>query len=274
MDIKKDRLVREIKLERGYPCSVDWSPNGTQLVMEDSEGGFHVFTAEGQLLWRCKSHIAQVMDVSWAPNGRQIASASDDKTICVYDATSGEIMLRGEAGHPNWGITWSPDSKHLAWYVQDGGAYIVRTFDPSTGKPLLKCCGPTSIVWKVAWSPCGNRLASGSYDHNIYIRDFSDGSRLKCLEKNGETGSRRRGRRRDDAEENSIYSPIDLGGGFRIFEFRFSVSFRWQINFLFAQVFPPSSISCKNTKISLPWIPFSRGVLLSPMVLSRVLLWR
>jgi WD40 repeat protein len=180
---KTAKLIREIKLEQGYLRSVDWSPDGTRLSLGDESGGVQVLTAEGYRLWRSIEHTDWVYCVVWSPNGRWIASASEDKTIHVYDAISGEIVLRGEAGFRNCGITWSPDSNRLAWYVRNGGSHIVRIFNSATGKPLIDCQGHTSFVWSVSWSPCGKWLASGSDDKTLRIWNPTNGTCLHCLER-------------------------------------------------------------------------------------------
>jgi len=185
-----DRLVRVIKIEGGYPCALDWSPDGTRLLVGDSTGGVQVFTAEGTRLWRSVEHTGSVYGVSWAPDGGHIASSSSrPNTIRVYDAASGTVLLRGEAGNGNWKITWSPTSDRLAWFVQKGETDIVRIFDAANFTPLMDCTGHTWIVWCVSWSPQGNLLASGAgetvikgRDTTIRLWDPRDGSCLQCLE--------------------------------------------------------------------------------------------
>jgi WD40 repeat protein len=176
---EKDRTILTLKPEEGSPYSVDWSPDGTRLAVGGSKGGVEVFTAEGKRLWRKVEHSGEVFGISWAPNDLRIASASLGRTIRVYDAASGDVVLRGNTS--GWGIAWSPDSERLAWYV-DRGLYIVEIFDASTGQPLVNYRGHTGIVWKVCWSPKENLLASGSNDQAVHIWDATNGECLHELE--------------------------------------------------------------------------------------------
>ena len=190
-DINHNREILTLRLEQGSPSSVDWSPDGTRLVVGDDKGGVQVFTADGKQLWRCKEHTGSVQGISWAPDSLRIASASSgNNMILVYDADSGTVLLRAEAGTGNWKVTWSPDSRRLAWYV--GGSresFIVRVFDAETGTPLQDCEGHTQMIWSVSWFPHGHLLASGSggphtngSDPTVRIWDTRDGKCVHTLE--------------------------------------------------------------------------------------------
>jgi WD40 repeat protein len=59
-------------------------------------------------------HTAIIRDIAFTPDGRQIVSASDDKTIRVWDVASGKTVrtIRGEAALVH--LAGSPDSGHAS----------------------------------------------------------------------------------------------------------------------------------------------------------------
>ena len=141
-----------------------------------------------QLMLDTGGHMALIRDITFTADGKQLVSASDDKTIRVWDLATGKTtrILRGESapGDPGkiFAMALSPDGKWLAaaGYVgiftgtkarEDEEAHKIRLFDFASGRLVALLKGHTDVVFGLAFSPDGRRLISGSADSTAILWD-------------------------------------------------------------------------------------------------------
>ncbi|KAK3363988.1 beta transducin-like protein HET-E2C [Lasiosphaeria hispida] len=95
-----------------------------------------------------EGHRHLVYSVAFSPDGQRLASGSGDNMIKI----------------------WDPIDK------------TIKIWDPTSGQCLQTLQGHRSLVQSVAFSPDGQRLASGSADNTIKIWDPTSGQCLQTLE--------------------------------------------------------------------------------------------
>ncbi|KAL6793023.1 WD40-repeat-containing domain protein [Trichoderma sp. SZMC 28012] len=121
----------------------------------------------GTLRQTLEGHTGYVNAVAVSPSGNMIASASNDCTIRLWDATLGTFRQKLE-GHSDWvrAIAFSLDGEILASASND---HTIQLWRAPTGAFLHKFEGHSEWVRAVVFSPKGYTIASASNDRTIRL---------------------------------------------------------------------------------------------------------
>ncbi|KAF7514113.1 hypothetical protein GJ744_004438 [Endocarpon pusillum] len=127
-----------------------------------------------------EGHESIIPSVAFLHDSAQVTLASWNRTVRIWDASSGECLQTPE-GHSDrvTSVTFSHDSARLVSTSRD---HTVKIWDASSGECLQTLRGYSNPVALVTFSYDSTRLAWTSWNHTIRIWDASSGECLQMLE--------------------------------------------------------------------------------------------
>lgn len=159
---------------------VRFSPDGSKLAVSAFilkylyTGTLHVTVwdiASWKILYEYQSESQGFVPsgaLAWSPNGKQIAFSIPERGLSVVDVESGNVAASLEDFLvPPFDLSWSPDGVRL---ISTGDlGYGLRRWRVDTNKWVRLWNKRLQPAQRVAWSPDGKRIASGSFGGEVCV---------------------------------------------------------------------------------------------------------
>ncbi len=215
------------QIERRFPKhpqevrSIAFSPDREHFA---SASGFTVrlFDVRGQEVRRFSGHTGSIKCLAFAADGRRLLTGSDDKTLRLWEVSSGREVLRFSRHTAGINaLAFIPETTRFAsaskdktvrlWDLKSGlevesfdahagnvldiaiaahgkrlaSAHfdtLIRIWDIESASELGQCAGHKQMVSSLAFTPDGNRLLSAGQDHTLRLWDVVTCTELACAE--------------------------------------------------------------------------------------------
>lgn len=180
----RPQIARRIPGNAQRTYALEFDPSGSLLAVAGGAPGVH---GEARLLNGADYAEIKVLgtsddvalDCAFRPDGKELAVGFADRSIRVYDATSG-AELRTIQSHADFvtDVAWSDDGRRLGAASCDGSA---KLFDARSGELIAAYMGHGQPVYGIAFSPDGEHAFSSGVDKKVHKWTTAKGERVAIV---------------------------------------------------------------------------------------------
>lgn len=134
-------------------------------------------------LQKLEGHTGRITAVAFSPNGEVVASSSQDRTLRLWNAKTGEQIGKLDAGVDGHEIRFSKESRKLTLLWADEFVPETQVWDLHRGKKTMDSGGGRFCSRRaVAFSPNGQVIAIAAGHRTVRLFDAISGRQMHLLE--------------------------------------------------------------------------------------------
>ena len=188
LDLTADKIVRNIPSSlqdsaedhenfEGF-CSIEYSPDGRQVVTGSYNGSLSIWNAStGRLLRRWKAHPAAIFLTHYSPDGARLITKDFDNRAALWQSSTGALLSDLKSETALSFLCFNRDGTRIAT-GDVGGLLYLRD---AKGQPLKKMQTGATGINSLAFSDDGQQIAVASFDRTTRIFRIADGRQLAEL---------------------------------------------------------------------------------------------
>ncbi len=169
--------ITSVAFGRGQALRDDANGTSWQLALGENGGKISVWDLRKRIV-KCiaRGSDFDVKTLDFTPDGALLASAGRNN-LMIWDAASGECLLRVPAGNYLFAVAFSPDGRRLAISKTKAFGTVagVDVFDLDDDRGLRTLRGLSQRIEKVVISADGRRVAALSNDSEVGVFDMLSG---------------------------------------------------------------------------------------------------
>ena len=162
-DTTSGQLIRTITSDVD---SITFSPDGNIILGTSSDKGFALKIwniTNGSEIRSLVGHTNTVWSITYSPDGKQLVTASDDRSIKIWDTGTGQTIRTINGEKPFMKAIYSPNGRNIAAYAYDpsgrrDGNYSIRIYNPENGQETRVIPVTPSSNNDIMYSPDGKSL--------------------------------------------------------------------------------------------------------------------